>query len=106
MRAVTDQRRVQLGDTDAPAEDEVVQAFDRVVSQGAQRLHRTWREVLTTGLAGGLEVAVGVLALVAVYAETGSHSLSDFLAKMPEAFIVLQCSPPNGSSGATQTSPV
>lgn len=40
------------------------------------------------------------------YAETGSHSLSDFLAKMPEAFIVLQCSPPNGSSGATQTSPV
>lgn len=40
------------------------------------------------------------------YAETGSHSLSNFLAKMPEAFIVLQCSPLNGSSGATQTSPV
>ncbi len=76
MRAVTDQRRVQLGDTDAPAEDEVVQAFDRVVSQGAQRLHRTWREVLTTGLAGGLEVGVGVLALLAVYAETGSHLLA------------------------------
>ncbi|HYO37887.1 MAG TPA: formate/nitrite transporter family protein [Geodermatophilus sp.] len=73
---MTDQRRVQLGDTDAPAEDEVVQAFDRVVSQGAQRLHRTWREVLTTGLAGGLEVGVGVLALVAVYAETGSHLLA------------------------------
>jgi formate/nitrite transporter FocA (FNT family) len=76
VRAVTDQRRVQLGDTDAPAEDEVVQAFDRVVSQGAQRLHRTWREVLTTGLAGGLEVGVGVLALLAVYAETGSHLLA------------------------------
>jgi formate/nitrite transporter FocA (FNT family) len=73
---VTDQRRVQLGDTDAPAEDEVALAFDRVVSQGAQRLHRTWREVLTTGLAGGLEVGVGVLALVAVYAETGSHLLA------------------------------
>ncbi|SHF79795.1 Formate/nitrite transporter FocA, FNT family [Geodermatophilus nigrescens] len=76
MRAVTDQRRVQLGDTDAPAEDELVEAFDRVVGQGAQRLHRTWREVLTTGLAGGLEVSVGVLALVAVYAETGSHLLA------------------------------
>ena len=73
---MTDQRRVQLGDTDAPAEDEVVEAFDRVVGQGAQRLHRTWREVLTTGLAGGLEVSVGVLALVAVYAETGSHLLA------------------------------
>src|SRR4028118_1106557 len=73
---MTDQRRVQLGDTDAPAEDEVVQAFDRVVSQGAQRLHRTWREVLTTGRAGGLAVGVGVLALVAVYAETGSHLLA------------------------------
>jgi len=76
VRTVTDQRRVQLGDTDAPAEDEVVEAFDRVVSQGAQRLHRTWREVLTTGLAGGLEVSVGVLALVAVYAQTGSHLLA------------------------------
>ncbi|WP_137160768.1 formate/nitrite transporter family protein [Blastococcus sp. CCUG 61487] len=47
-----------------------------MVSEGAQRLHRTWREVLTTGLAGGLEVAVGVLALLAVYAETGSHLLA------------------------------
>src|SRR4028118_2057142 len=73
---MTDQRRVQLGDTDAPAEDEGVEAFGRVVSQGAQRLHRTWREVLSTGLAGGLEVGVGVLALVAVYAETGSHLLA------------------------------
>src|SRR4028118_185045 len=73
---MTDQRRVQLGDTDAPAGGEVVQAFDGVVSQGAQRLHRTWREVLSTGLAGGLEVGVGVLALVAVYAETGSHLLA------------------------------
>src|SRR4028119_342776 len=73
---MTDQRRVQLGDTDAPAEDEVVQAFDRVVSQGAQRLHRTGREGLSTGLGGGLEVGVGVLALVAVYAEAGSHLLA------------------------------
>ncbi|WP_104526143.1 formate/nitrite transporter family protein [Blastococcus atacamensis] len=68
--------REELGETDAPAEDEVVQAFDRIVGEGAQRLHRTWREVLTTGLAGGLEVGVGVVALLAVYAETGSHLLA------------------------------
>src|SRR4051812_42705927 len=57
-------------------EDELAEAFDRIVSQGAQRLHRTWREVLTTGLAGGLEVATGVLAFLAVLAETGSHLLA------------------------------
>src|SRR4051794_21640139 len=68
--------REELGATDAPAEDEVTEAFDRIVSEGAQRLHRSWREVLTTGLAGGLEVATGVMALLAVYAETGSHLLA------------------------------
>ncbi|MDP5183992.1 formate/nitrite transporter family protein [Blastococcus sp. BMG 814] len=68
--------RTELGDTDAPAEDEVTEAFDRIVSEGAQRLHRTWREVLATGLAGGFEVATGLLALLAVYAATGSHLLA------------------------------
>lgn len=68
--------REQLGQSDAPVEDEVVEAFDRIVDEGAQRLHRSWREVLTTGLAGGLEVATGVVALLAVYAATGSHLLA------------------------------
>jgi formate/nitrite transporter FocA (FNT family) len=68
-------KRAELGETDAPAEDEIAQAFDAIVSEGAQRLHRSWREVLATGLAGGLEVATGVLAMLAVYVETGSHLL-------------------------------
>ncbi len=68
--------REELGTTDAPEEDQVVEAFDRIVDEGAQRLHRSWREVLTTGLAGGLEVATGIMALLAVYAETGSHLLA------------------------------
>ena len=71
-----DGAREELGATDAPVEDEVSEAFDHIVSEGAQRLHRSWREVLTTGLAGGLEVATGVVALLAVYAETGSHLLA------------------------------
>jgi formate/nitrite transporter FocA (FNT family) len=71
-----DEARAGLGRSNAAAEDELSVAFDRIVSEGAQRLHRTWREVLTTGLAGGLEVATGVLALLAVYAETGSHLLA------------------------------
>jgi formate/nitrite transporter FocA (FNT family) len=71
-----DATREQLGETDAPAEDQLAVAFDRIVDEGAQRLHRSWREVLTTGLAGGLEVAMGVLALLAVLAETGNHLLA------------------------------
>jgi formate-nitrite transporter family protein len=71
-----DDARAELGKTDGPVEDELTEAFDTIVSEGAQRLHRTWREVLSTGLAGGLEVATGVLALFAVLAETGSHLLA------------------------------
>jgi formate/nitrite transporter FocA (FNT family) len=67
--------RAELGESDAPVEDELTEAFETIVSQGAQRLHRTWREVLTTGFAGGLEVATGVLAMFAVVTETGSHLL-------------------------------
>jgi len=68
--------RKELGDGDAPVEDEVGDAFDAIVSEGAQRLHRTVREVVTTGLAGGLEVGFGVLAYLAVLAETDSHLLA------------------------------
>jgi formate/nitrite transporter FocA (FNT family) len=71
-----DNAREQLGNTEGPTEDRLQEAFDTIVSEGAQRLHRSWREVLTTGLAGGLEVATGVLALLAVYAETQSHLLA------------------------------
>jgi formate/nitrite transporter FocA (FNT family) len=73
---VADGAREELGESDEPVEDEVVEAFRRIVDEGAQRLHRSWREVLTTGFAGGLEVGAGVVALLAVYAETGSHLLA------------------------------
>jgi formate/nitrite transporter FocA (FNT family) len=69
------QRRSELGERDTPVEDQLSEAFETIVSEGAQRLHRTWREVLATGLAGGLEVATGVLAMFAVVHETGSHLL-------------------------------
>jgi formate/nitrite transporter FocA (FNT family) len=67
--------RQELGESDAPVEDQVTEAFDVIVSEGAQRLHRTWLELVSTGLAGGLEVATGVLALFVVVAQTGSHLL-------------------------------
>lgn len=74
-RSNGEKARAALGETDAPVEDELSEAFDTIVSEGAQRLHRSWPAVLSTGLAGGLEVATGVLAFFAVVAQTGSHLL-------------------------------
>ena len=55
-----------LGDSDRPIEDELEDAFVRMIDEGTQRLHRTWREVLATGFFGGTEVAMGVLAYLSV----------------------------------------
>src|SRR3954471_12801556 len=71
-----DSVRQELGDSEGVQEDQLQEAFDTIVSEGAQRLHRTWREVLPTGLSGGLEIGIGVVLLFAVYAETGSHLLA------------------------------
>jgi formate/nitrite transporter FocA (FNT family) len=68
--------RKELGETDGHMEDELEQAFDRTVEEGIQRLHRPWREVLVTGFFGGTEVAVGVLAFLAVRQATGSPLLA------------------------------
>jgi formate-nitrite transporter family protein len=56
-------------------EDELERAFDRLVAEGEQRLSRPWRVVLATGFVGGAEISLGVLALVAVVAATGSQLL-------------------------------
>jgi formate/nitrite transporter FocA (FNT family) len=64
------------GQTDGPMEDALEEAFDRQIDEGVQRLGRPWREVLVTGFFGATEVAIGVLALVAVLHETGSQLLA------------------------------
>lgn len=56
----------QLGEHDSPIEDELEDAFTRMLSEGTQRLHRTWRGVLVTGFFGGTEVALGILAHLSV----------------------------------------
>ena len=69
-------RRRELGDNDAPVEEEIESAFDRIVDEGAQRLHRTWPSVLVTGIFGGIEVGLGVMAYLAVEHATGSKLLA------------------------------
>jgi len=69
-------RRREIGETDAPVEDELQESFAQIVSEGTQRLHRTWRTVLVTGTFGGLEIGVGVMAYLAVQHRTGNPLLA------------------------------
>ncbi len=69
-------RRKQLGENDAPVEDEIQDSFTRIVDEGAQRLNRTWASVLITGTFGGLEIGSGIMAYLAVKHETGSSLLA------------------------------
>lgn len=69
------QRRQRGG---SEAEGEIERAADRTVATGRQRLDRTWVEILVTGFFGGTEITIGVLAMLAVYHETGSHLIAGF----------------------------
>jgi formate-nitrite transporter family protein len=73
---VTETVRRELGDSGSPMEDELEDAFNRMVGEGTQRLHRPWREVLTTGFFGGTEVAMGVLAYLSVLSATHNPLLA------------------------------
>ncbi|MGO2541361.1 MAG: formate/nitrite transporter family protein [Specibacter sp.] len=70
------QRRRDLGGNDAPVEEELETSFDRIVEEGAQRLHRTWPSMLVTGVFGGMEVGLGVMAYLAVEHATGNQLLA------------------------------
>ncbi|PYY61811.1 formate/nitrite transporter family protein [Curtobacterium sp. MCSS17_011] len=73
---MTDDRRRELGTSDAPVEDELAESFDATIEEGAERLQRTTRAILVTGFFGGLEVGLGVMAYLAVLTETDSHLLA------------------------------
>lgn len=62
-------------DLDQPREEELERSFDRVIEAGRPRLQRAWLDVVATGMVGGLEVALGVLALLYVEQATNSSLL-------------------------------
>jgi formate/nitrite transporter FocA (FNT family) len=68
--------RRSLGDTEGPMEDALEESFTAQVVEGTQRLSRPWREVLLTGFMAGTDVAIGVLAFLAVLHDTGNHLLA------------------------------
>lgn len=54
------------------AQQNTERTFDRLLDEGQQRLGRSWSGMIATGLLGGLDVGVGVLALLLVEHATGS----------------------------------
>ncbi|MDN3903191.1 formate/nitrite transporter family protein [Arthrobacter sp. YD2] len=73
---MSEERRREIGQSDAPVEDELHESFENTITEGGERLHRTVRTILITGFFGGLEVGLGVMAYLAVMHETGDHLLA------------------------------
>ncbi len=73
---MSEERRRELGESDAPVEDELKESFDKTVIEGAERLHRTMRNILVTGVFGGFEIGLGIMAYLAVMHETGNGLLA------------------------------
>jgi formate/nitrite transporter FocA (FNT family) len=61
---------------DHPREEPLERSLDRILLEGRPRLGRAWIDILATGTTGGMEVAFGVLALLAVKQSTGSDLLA------------------------------
>ena len=52
------------------------ETYERLVSEGHERLDRPLLPLISTGLLGGIDVGVGVLAYLVVQTETGNHLLA------------------------------
>lgn len=73
---MSEERRRELGESDAPVEHQLKVSFDKTIGEGAERLHRTMRNIMVTGVFGGFEVGLGIMAYLAVMHETGNHLLA------------------------------
>jgi formate/nitrite transporter FocA (FNT family) len=69
----------------APRDEE--DTFDRLVDEGEQRLGRSWVQLIATGLLGGLDVGIGVLAYLLVKQQTQDEALA--AVAFTSGFIVL-----------------
>ena len=58
-------KRRNVTDPDVPQQDSE-QTLQRLLDEGEQRLGRSWPGLLATGFLGGLDVGIGVLALLLV----------------------------------------
>jgi formate/nitrite transporter FocA (FNT family) len=80
-------RGVLLRGKERPREPEVEEAFDRLVSEGTDRLARPLVPLLATGFVGGIDVGVGGIAYLVVDHQTRQPLLA--AAVFPIGFIAL-----------------
>jgi formate/nitrite transporter FocA (FNT family) len=55
---------------------EVATTFERTVAEGEMRLTRTWPGLLAAGMVGGIDVSMGVSALLVVLSATQNALLA------------------------------
>lgn len=70
------EQRRRLGTNDFDIEDELVDEATATVVEGAKRLNRKWPELVVTGFFGGVDVGLGILAMILVKQATGSDVLA------------------------------
>ncbi|WP_338132519.1 formate/nitrite transporter family protein [Brevibacterium aurantiacum] len=70
------EQRQRLGTNDFDLEDELVDEATATVVTGAKRLNRKWPELVVTGFFGGVDVGLGILAMILVKQATGSDVLA------------------------------
>lgn len=70
------EQRRNLGDSDFDIEDALLDEAVTTVVKGAERLNRKWPELVITGIFGGFDVGLGILAMVLVKQATGSDILA------------------------------
>lgn len=70
------EQRERLGKNDLDLEDGLVQEASATVTEGAARLNRKLPELIVTGLFGGIDVGLGILAMILVKQATGSDILA------------------------------
>lgn len=57
------------------SDSRIISAFHKSVEEGKDRLERSWPNLLATGMVGGIDVSIGVLALLIIEEATGSRLL-------------------------------
>lgn len=70
------EQRRRLGTNDLDMEDALVEEAAATVTEGAKRLNRKWPELIVTGFFGGVDIGLGILAMILVKQATDSPILA------------------------------
>ena len=74
--ASTDRSHEVTAPKGAREEPEIEEAYERLIGEGRTRLRRALLPLAATGVLGGIDVGVGVLAYLVVDTHTGDHLLA------------------------------